>query len=160
MSGGPDLPLNPEDVAEIVALLDGSAYETLELTTPRFVLKVARSESGGWTQDWRHTTSATVAGGPTINENTAAPSTAEVEGLIAIRAPLPGVFYRAPQPGAPPFVEVDGQVGPDTVIGIIETMKMMNSVQAGVAGTIVEIVIANGDMIAKDAVLMRVRPVT
>ncbi len=86
-----------------------------------------------------------------------AAGTADRDGLRAVRAPLPGTFYRAPAPGAPPFVEVGTRVQPDTVVGIVETMKLMNSVPAGVAGTVAEIVLANAGFAERDAVLMRIR---
>ena len=78
-------------------------------------------------------------------------------GLVAVRAPLPGTFYRAPRPGAAPFVEVGGQVGADTVIGIVETMKLMNSVSAGVAGVVAEFCAANAELVAQGAALLRIR---
>jgi acetyl-CoA carboxylase biotin carboxyl carrier protein len=82
----------------------------------------------------------------------------EVEGeLVAVRAPLPGTFYRAPRPGAAPFVEVGSRVGADTVIGIVETMKLMNSVPAGVAGTVAEFCVANAEFAAHGATLLRIR---
>jgi acetyl-CoA carboxylase biotin carboxyl carrier protein len=59
--------------------------------------------------------------------------------LHEVRAPLVGTFYRAPQPGAEPFVQVGSRVEETTVVGIVETMKLMNPVLAGVAGTVVEI---------------------
>jgi acetyl-CoA carboxylase biotin carboxyl carrier protein len=78
-------------------------------------------------------------------------------GLVAVRAPLPGTFYRAPRPGAAPFVEVGSRVGPDTVIGIVETMKLMNSVPAGVAGVVAEFCVANAEFAAQGAALLRIR---
>jgi acetyl-CoA carboxylase biotin carboxyl carrier protein len=78
-------------------------------------------------------------------------------GLVAVRAPLPGTFYRAPRPGAPPFVEVGSQVSGDTVIGIVETMKLMNSVPAGAAGTVAEICVANAEFAAQGTTLLLVR---
>ncbi len=77
--------------------------------------------------------------------------------LVAVRAPLPGTFYRAPRPGAPPFVEVGSQVGADTVIGIVETMKLMNSVHAGVAGAVAEFCVANAEFATQGAALLRIR---
>jgi len=82
------------------------------------------------------------------------PGAQERDGLRAVRAPLPGTFYRAPMPGAPPFVEVGGRVEPDTVVGIVETMKLMNSVPAGVSGAVAEIALANAEFAERDAVLM------
>jgi acetyl-CoA carboxylase biotin carboxyl carrier protein len=86
------------------------------------------------------------------------PSGAEPDGLLrAVRAPLPGTFYRAPMPGAPPFVEVGSRVEPDTVVGIVETMKLMNSVSAGARGTVEQIPLANAQFAERDAVLMWIR---
>ena len=77
--------------------------------------------------------------------------------LVVVRAPLPGTFYRAPRPGAAPFVEVGSRVGADTVIGIVETMKLMNSVPAGVAGVVAEFCVANAELAAQGAALLRIR---
>jgi acetyl-CoA carboxylase biotin carboxyl carrier protein len=146
-----DLPLSPEDVAEIVAILDGGAYERLEVRTTRFTLKVAR-EAGGWTQEW-----AWAEPEAAVAEVVAA--AVEIgEGLVAVHPPLPGTFYRAPQPGAPPFVEVGDAVGPDTVVAIIETMKLMNPVHAGAAGTVEAILVDNAGPVEAGAVLMTIRP--
>jgi acetyl-CoA carboxylase biotin carboxyl carrier protein len=81
----------------------------------------------------------------------------EPDGLRAVRAPLPGTFYRAPTPGAPPFVDVGSRVEPDTVVGIVETMKLMNSVSAGARGTVEQIPLANAQFTERDAVLMWIR---
>ena len=147
-----DLPLTPEDVAEIVAILDGGAYDRLDIATARFRLRVRR-EGEGWTQEWDYG-----AGDPSpaaAIDAAVAPVEDEGEGL-AVRAPLPGTFYRAPQPGAPPFVEVGDTVGPDSVIGIIETMKLMNPVHAGVSGKVAAILVDNSQAVDAQAVLMRI----
>jgi acetyl-CoA carboxylase biotin carboxyl carrier protein len=143
-----DLPLTPEDVAEIVEILGASAYQTLDVKTPRFRLRVAR-DGDNWTQEWDYSDDAAPAA------NVVATAVSQEEDASAIRAPLPGVFYRAPSPGAPAFVEIGSTVDPDTVVGIIETMKLMNPVHAGVNGTIAEILAENGDMIGKHTALMR-----
>jgi len=145
-----DLLLTPEDVADIVAILDGGHFERLDIKTARYSLRIARSGSG-WTQEWDERDAAApavVAAAPAVSEDSG-------EGE-AVRAPLPGTFYRAPQPGAPPFVEVGDRVGPDTVVGIIETMKLMNSVHAGASGVVSAILVDNATMVPSEAVLMRV----
>jgi len=147
-----DLPLTPEDVAEIVAILEGSAYEILDVRTTRFTLRVARAE-GGWTQEWEWSAPQAET---VIAE--AAPQVEIGEGLVAVRPPLPGTFYRSPQPGAPPFVEVGDAVGPDSVVAIIETMKLMNPVHAGAAGIVEAILVDNAAPVDGDAVLMTIRP--
>ncbi len=143
-----DLPLSPEDVTEIVSILDGSAYQTLDIKTSRFRLRVAR-DGDGWTQEWNYADDAATA--PPV---VAAHPRDEADGKT-IQAPLPGTFYRSPSPGAPPFVEIGSDVERDTVVGIIETMKLMNPVHAGTSGTISEILADNAQMVTKHATLMR-----
>ena len=84
----------------------------------------------------------------------------ERAGLIAVAAPLPGTFYRAPRPGAAPFVEVGGEVAEDTVVAIVETMKLMNSVHAGTSGRVVQICLENADPVTQGATLMWIEPGT
>ena len=154
-----ELPLSADDVAEIVAILDGTSYERIDIRTSRFALRVARTGEG-WTQewDWQDSSVATVAAAPPVAEVAqAATEPDEADGTTAVRPPLPGTFYRAPQPGAPPFVAVGDTVGPDTVIGIVETMKLMNPVHAGSSGTIVSIVTDNTAQVDSATVLMRIR---
>jgi acetyl-CoA carboxylase biotin carboxyl carrier protein len=86
---------------------------------------------------------------------------AEGEGdtaLVAVRAPLPGTFYRAPRPGAPPFVEVGDLVREDTVVAIVETMKLMNSVPAGTRGRVARFCLGNAEFAASEATLMLIEP--
>jgi acetyl-CoA carboxylase biotin carboxyl carrier protein len=79
---------------------------------------------------------------------------------LDVPAPLLGIFYRAPKPGEPPFIEVGTRVDPDTVIGIIEVMKLMNSVRAGVKGEVAEILAENGAAVEYGEILIRVRPIS
>jgi acetyl-CoA carboxylase biotin carboxyl carrier protein len=74
-----------------------------------------------------------------------------------VTAPLLGTFYRAPKPGAPPFVEVGATVEEDTVVAIIEVMKLMNTVRAGVRGTVTEIPARDGVLVEYGETLLRVR---
>ena len=154
-----DLPLTPEDIEEITAILAKSSYDVLDIETPRFRLRVKRRNQGeggeGFTQEW-----SPIGGEPakTVASAVEPEIDAEKDGLLVIRPPLPGTFYRAPQPGAPPFVEVGDTVTPDTVVAIIETMKLMNPVHAGVSGEIVEIVPENAAPIEAHSVLMKVKP--
>ncbi|WP_375202739.1 acetyl-CoA carboxylase biotin carboxyl carrier protein [Hyphococcus sp.] len=149
-----DLPLSPEDVEEIASILAKSSYDVLDIETARFRLRVKRS-GDGFTQEW------TPIGGEaakTVASAVEPDVVPEEDGLLIIKPPLPGTFYRAPQPGAPPFVEVGHKVKPDTVVAIIETMKLMNPVHAGVEGEIVEIVPENAEPIEATSILMKVKP--
>ena len=148
-----DLPLTPEDVNEIAQILDGSSYDRLDITTSRFRLRVQRSGEG-WTQAW---SLEEEPGSVTLVAAAAAVLVAEVpDGLTGVPAPLPGTFYRAPQPGAPPFVQEGDAVGPDTVVGIVETMKLMNPVHAGCSGRVVAICIDDATMVDPGTVLMHI----
>lgn len=150
-----DLPLTPEDVNEIAAILDGSNYDRLDIRTNRFRLRVERSGEG-WSQQWSldEGTEAVAAVAVSVTVETAVIP----EGLEGVAAPLPGTFYRAPQPGAPPFVSVGDEVGPDTVVGIVETMKLMNPVHAGCSGKVVDICVENATMVDGGAILMHIQP--
>ena len=64
-------------------------------------------------------------------------------------APSPGIFWRSPAPGEPPFVEVGTRVEPDTVVCIVELMKLMNRVSAGVAGVVTALPVGNGAPVEK-----------
>jgi acetyl-CoA carboxylase biotin carboxyl carrier protein len=158
--------LSPEDIDDILRLLDSSAYDELHLETERFAITLRRHADGGWTQESKVQSEPhmLVRGQPapdagpthTVDAPSIEPVPFDHDGLVEITAPLPGVFYRSPRPGAAPFVEVGDRVQPETVVAIIETMKLMNSVTAGIAGTIAEIAIGNGEIAAQGAVLMRV----
>lgn len=91
---------------------------------------------------------------------TAGPAAAEPipEGVIAIRAPMLGTFFRAPAPGDKPFVDVGTKVGPADTVCLVEVMKLFNSVKAGVAGTVIKILAENAAMVEHDQVLMLINP--
>jgi acetyl-CoA carboxylase biotin carboxyl carrier protein len=80
------------------------------------------------------------------------------EGLTVVRAPMVGTFYRAPSPGAPPYVEVGSAVEPETQVGIIEVMKLMNAIEAGARGVVKEILAANAEPVEHGQALMLIEP--
>jgi acetyl-CoA carboxylase biotin carboxyl carrier protein len=174
--------LTNDDVADILALLDSLPYDSLDLRTDKFRMTLRRAPAGGWTEESELlarptevapgvSTPAVVNPAPlTIEAPTTSPtlSTTDVtgegganaDGLVAVLAPLPGTFYRAPRPGAPPFIEVGDAVGGDTVVAIVETMKLMNSVHAGASGRVARIAVENGEFAPLGAVLMLIEPDT
>jgi acetyl-CoA carboxylase biotin carboxyl carrier protein len=158
--------LSDDDLQEIFGLLDASPYDEIVLETPVLRLVLARASQGLWTQR-RETLRKPQLEGAGAAEIAAAQDESGAarvtisqapSGLINIHPPLPGTFYRAPKPGAEPFVEIGSRVEGHTVVGIIETMKLMNSAHAGTAGEIVEICASNGDFVETQHVLMRLRP--
>jgi acetyl-CoA carboxylase biotin carboxyl carrier protein len=152
-----------EEIEEILRLLDATAHDELAIEAERAQIVFRRGEEGGWTQETR-TREAPAAmlldgrtGAKQRPETTASGAASAEAGVIEIRSPLAGTFYRAPKPGADPFVEVGLSVEPDTVVAIVETMKLMNSIHAGAKGDITEICVANGDFVEPSTVLIRLR---
>jgi acetyl-CoA carboxylase biotin carboxyl carrier protein len=152
--------LTPDDVRDVLRVLDSSGLDELHLTLADLTLTVRREGATGWTAEQQ------VLRAPVVEHTAApvaaaeaAPAQADVgEGLVAVRPPLLGTFYRAPQPGAPPFVDVGDQVTEETVVGVVETMKMMTPVHAGVRGTVAEFRLGNGEFAEADSVLLLVKP--
>jgi acetyl-CoA carboxylase biotin carboxyl carrier protein len=66
------------------------------------------------------------------------------EGAIEIKSPMVGTFYRAPSPGAKPYVEIGDVIKPGDVVCIIEAMKLMNEIKAEIGGKVVEVLVENG----------------
>lgn len=87
----------------------------------------------------------------------AAAPQAPATGSIEIKSPMVGTFYSAPSPDAPPFVSVGQEVTPDTVVCIIEAMKVMNEVKAEVAGTVTEICAENGKPVQFGQAMFRLK---
>lgn len=76
---------------------------------------------------------------------------------IEIKSPMVGTFYTAPSPDAPPFLSVGQEVNPETVVCIIEAMKVMNEVKAEISGTVTEICAENGKPVQFGQVLFRLK---
>jgi acetyl-CoA carboxylase biotin carboxyl carrier protein len=163
--------LTNDDVADILALIDSLPYDSLDLRTDRFRLTLRRTPDGGWTEESEVLTQPTEVTpeprGPTGEGGTGpggGPAAAagadglDADGLDAVVAPLPGTFYRSPRPGAPPFVSEGDAVGADTVVAIIETMKLMNSVPAGTPGRVARICLQNGEFAPLGTTLLLIEP--
>ncbi len=88
----------------------------------------------------------------------AAPSSAEDSGLIEIKSPTVGTFYKAPTPEEPAFVNVGDQVNPKTTVCIVEAMKVFNQIPAGISGTIEKILLVDGDTVEFGQPMFLVKP--
>ena len=159
--------LSPDDVREVLRVLDSSGLDELHLELADLTLTVRREGATGWTAEQQVLRRPAVEGdgrtgrtGPSERGRSGhdGASAAVGEGMVAVHPPLLGTFYRAPQPGSPPFVDVGDEVDEDTVVGIVETMKMMTPVHAGVRGTVVEFRAGNGEFAEIDSVLLVVEP--
>jgi len=80
------------------------------------------------------------------------------EGLVEIKSPLVGTFYARPSPDSEPYVEVGSQVNPQTVVCMVEAMKVMNEIKAEMSGTIVKIMVTSGQAVEYGQVLFKVKP--
>ena len=162
--------LSEDDVLHILKLIDESKFDYFQLEVGELKITVSKGEPipiAGVTQPAAVIPAPSArpspAAAPTAASATAAASPAAKpaaipEGMTAITAPLLGTFYVAPEPGAPPFVKVGQQVTEDTTCGLIEVMKVFNSVRAGVKGTIVEVVAQNGQFVEFGQTLFIVKP--
>jgi acetyl-CoA carboxylase biotin carboxyl carrier protein len=141
--------LSHEDVREILRIIDESDLDELRIETEGFSLHVMKGCG---------VARAEPTPPPPARDATRAPAAPPPDdGLLAIPSPMLGTFYRAESPGTAPFVEVGAEVEPDTIVCIIEVMKMMNSVAAGVSGTVAEVCPANGQLVEYGEPLFRVQ---
>jgi acetyl-CoA carboxylase biotin carboxyl carrier protein len=156
---------------QLVALLDafeGSDWQdmTVEIGGERLV--VSRREQGS-----AEVTTPSAAGPPPRSEpaavavaasvpvaaSPAAPVTAAAPTGTAVPSPSVGIFWRAPSPTEPPFVEVGSRVHADDTIGIVEVMKLMQQVTAGISGVVTAIAVGNAETVAHNQPLVFIDPV-
>jgi acetyl-CoA carboxylase biotin carboxyl carrier protein len=147
------LTLTAKDVAEIMRILEESSFDELSLEMDGVKLKLQRRSALPQVTDLQPLPAA-----PSNSPLSPQAKPPSEPGLLEITAPLLGIFYVAPKPGEPPFVEVGSKIVEETMVGIIEVMKLMNTVRAGVKGEVVEILVKNGGAVEYGEVLMRVRP--
>lgn len=150
-------------IAELLDLLDGVEFREIEIETDEMRLIVRRGDAG----DLKLEQTAPAAPPPPVEKAPVsppagaapAPTDGQPDGddIVPIVAPVLGAFYRAEKPGERPLVEVGDGVEPDSQVCIIEVMKLMQGVQAGVAGTVVEICAGNGELVEYGEVLFKVR---
>jgi acetyl-CoA carboxylase biotin carboxyl carrier protein len=154
--------LSDDDVLHILKLIDESKFDYFQLEVGELKITVSKGDPipiAGTPQPVAVTAAAPKpAAAPIAAAAQAAKPAAIPEGMLPITAPLLGTFYIAPEPGAPPFVKVGQQITEDTTVGLIEVMKVFNSVRAAVKGTIVELVVQNGQFVEFGQTLFIVKP--
>lgn len=160
--------LTLKDVRSIIGIIDAAQHlDEIELVFAGFRLHVRR---GGSVDGGVHAPAqayAPAAHAPAARQQAAlqAPAPAKspaaastvaelAEGEVAIRAPMVGTFYRAASPGDKPFVEVGQRVKADDNIGVIEVMKLFNTIRAGVDGTVVRIQAENATLVEFNQILV------
>jgi acetyl-CoA carboxylase biotin carboxyl carrier protein len=156
--------LTQQDIDNILRIIDDSPYDELRLENNEVSVYLKRT-SEGWTQQQQtlkqpqplQTVVAAASAGPATAVKAADEPAPTEPGLLDIRSNMVGAFYRAPQPGAAPFVEIGSKVQNSTVIAIVEVMKLMCSIPAGVAGEVREILVEDSQLVERGQLLMRVK---
>jgi acetyl-CoA carboxylase biotin carboxyl carrier protein len=165
--------LTHQDVLAILEMLERSNVEYLEVEIGGTRLVADKSGLGAAHRETALRVPATVPAPAPAPVPAPAPPAVEVAapaappaaarpatdaGLVTVTAPVVGVFYRAHEPGAAPFVEVGTVVDEGTTLALVEVMKMLNSVTAPVRGEVLELLAQNGDFVEFGQPLMVIRP--
>lgn len=159
-----------EDIAKLLALVDEHGLEeirleegeqTLRIRGANYSRKAPRSAAVTVVESSAKapTTRPPVARIASAPKPASAPktSTSEEEGLVALKSPMVGVFYRSNQPGTPPLVEVGQAVSVGQAIGIIEAMKIFSEIPAEQAGVVVSIPAKDGKLVQAGETLVLLR---
>ena len=159
--------LTEDDVLHILKLIDESHFDYFQLEVGELKITVSKGDPIPLAAAPQASPAPAVAAPapkpavapvPAAAVPQAAKSVTIPEGMLSITAPLLGTFYVAPEPGAPPFVKVGQTITEDTTVGLIEVMKVFNSVRATVKGTIVDVVVQNGQFVEFGQTLFIVKP--
>ena len=165
--------MDAKELRELIELISKSNFVTFELEREGFKLKLEKS--GGISAPAivvaapasvpaaaTAVPAAPVALAPVTSSSgapaAAPPAAAATGGLIDLKSPIVGTFFRQPSPTAPPFVEPGSKVKKGQVLCIIEAMKLMNEIEAEMDAEVVEIPVANGQPVEFGEVLFRLRP--
>ena len=149
-----------KDIKAIIDLMKKNSVSEFELEREGFKIKLKRN-SGAVVQYEDapqviyapQPVAAPAAGSPQL----AAPAPTVSSG-VEIKSPMIGTFYHSPSPESAPYVEVGAEVGPETVVCIIEAMKVMNEIKAEVKGVITEVLVDNAKPVEFGQPMFKVRP--
>jgi acetyl-CoA carboxylase biotin carboxyl carrier protein len=154
-----------KDIKAIIDLMRKNSITEFELEKEDFKIKLKRGSNGGGAVVAPFDDSTLVAlpaGLPQTVPLTApavpTPAPAPAPNEQDIKSPMIGTFYRAPSPESAPYVEVGAEVGPETVVCIIEAMKVMNEIKAECKGVITQAVAENAKPVEFGQPLFKVRP--
>jgi len=149
-------------VKELLALLDNSSATTIEIRRGFTTYRVSReivhtAGSAGIQQAVAAAMAAAAPAVPAAAPAAAAPEPAPTR-LIEVKAPKVGTFYKAPEPGAEPYVKAGSRVSVGQTLCIIEAMKIMNELEAEVSGTVREVLVEDAQPVEFGQILFRVEP--
>ena len=143
--------LTDEDLREILDLIEPSKFDYFEIEYRGLKLTVSKTPVSAPARSSTPAPASEPALGPRKHREIPA-------GLVAIPAPMVGIFYPAPEPGAPPFVRAGDRVEPDTTVGLIEVMKVFTAVTAGLGGVIADALAGDARGVEYGEPLFLVRP--
>jgi acetyl-CoA carboxylase biotin carboxyl carrier protein len=164
----PSASVNMDELRELIALLRDNGLAELELENEGFRVRLRRESAAGssYVVDAPQSAPApaSVATGPApappgpTHPGTHASTEASLDqDLHIIPSPIVGTFYRSPSPAADPFVKIGSNVEPESVVCIIEAMKLMNEIQAETSGEVVKIYVENGQPVEYGQPLFGIR---
>lgn len=150
-----------KDIKQVIDLMKRAELTEFDLEKEGFKLHLSRKEKDAVPQiiQAAPVAAAPVAAAAAASEAKPAAASAPVEekGIELIKSPMVGTFYRAPSPESPVFAEVGTKVTAESVVCIIEAMKVMNEIQSEISGTITEVLVENGDAIEFGQPLFKVK---
>jgi len=155
-----------DELRELIALLRENGLAELELENEGFRVRLRRESSYVADAPQHATAPAPVAApapapppaaGPTHPGTHASTEASQDQDLHIIPSPIVGTFYRSPSPSADPFVKIGSNVEPESVVCIIEAMKLMNEIQAEASGEVVKIYVENGQPVEYGQPLFGIR---
>jgi acetyl-CoA carboxylase biotin carboxyl carrier protein len=150
-----------KDIKAIIDLMKKNSVTEFELEKQDFKIRLKRGANGGAALAGIEDSSTLVYAAPAASLPALAPAIpapAPVDSELEIKSPMIGTFYRAPSPEAGPYVEMGAEVNPDTVVCIIEAMKVMNEIKAEAKGVITQVLIENAKPVEFGQPLFKIRP--
>jgi len=150
-----------KDIKAIIDLMRKNAVSEFELEKQDFKIRLKRGTNGGSpATSYEVFRSVTYVQPPVAIPQPIAPLPvqAPVSNELEIKSPMIGTFYRAPSPESGPYIEVGTEVNPDTVVCIIEAMKVMNEIKAEAKGTITQVMVENAKPVEFGQPLFKLRP--
>ncbi len=149
-----------KDIKAIIDLMKKNSITEFELEQENSKLRLKRGLNGGIPVPQPDDVVPMIPLPMSVSTAAIAPTAASAAntGEIDIKSPMIGTFYRSPSPEAAAYIEPGSDVGPDTVVCIIEAMKVMNEIKAEVKGVITQILVENGKPVEFGQPLFKVRP--
>ena len=156
--------MDAKELRELIDVISRSSFTTFELEREGFRLKLVKSADSAPTVVIQPPPGVVAAELPQATFAQAPAPAAAVapvpvdDGLVTVTSPIVGTFYRAPSPGAPPFVEVGSKIAKGQVLCIVEAMKLMNEIESEIDAEVVEALVANGQPVEYGERLFKLRP--